>query len=227
MERLTGRDAYGDIVANEEMQIIVSRGTTYDDLHNIINHLAEKLCEYEDLEEQGRLTKLPCKVGDIVWYADNEIKIESIKIQEKSSIVYQGSSINGGYGKFWFNSSDLGKTVFLTEAEAYAKLDLGVTIGQTLYVIPEDGQNIRKAEVVSINPHYYNDAGVKISEMRNKDYGYYLDIKVRYLDDIHVDLPVTVTFRPKDFEDGIIFTTQEKAEEKLEKLKGELNEERD
>jgi hypothetical protein len=227
MERLTGRDAYGDIVANEEMKIIASRGTTYDDLHNIINHLAEKLCEYEDLEEQGRLTKLPCKVGDIVWYADNEIKIESIKIQEKSSIVYQGSSINGGYGKFWFNSSDLGKTVFLTEAEAYAKLDLGVTIGQTLYVIPEDGQNIRKAEVVSINPHYYNDAGVKISEMRNKDYGYYLDIKVRYLDDIHVDLPVTVTFRPKDFEDGIIFTTQEKAEEKLEKLKGELNEERD
>lgn len=227
MERLTGRDAYGDIVANEEMQIIASRGTTYDDLHNIINHLTEKLCEYEDLEEQGKLLKLPCSVGDIVWYADNEIKIESIKIQEKSSIVYQGSSINGGYGKLWFNSSDLGKTVFLTEAEAYAKLDLGVTIGQTLYVIPEDGQDIRKAKVVSINPHYYNNAGFKLSEMSSKDYEYYLDIKVRYLDDIHVDLPVTVTFRPKDFEDGIIFTTQEKAEEKLERLKGEINKERD
>lgn len=200
MERLTGRDAYGDIVANEEMQIIASRGTTYDDLHNIINHLAEKLCEYEDLEEQGKLLKLPCSVGDIIC---------------------------GGYGKLWFNSSDLGKTVFLTEAEAYAKLDLGVTIGQTLYVIPEDGQDIRKAKVVSINPHYYNDAGFKISEMRNKDYGYYLDIKVRYLDDIHADLPVTVIFRPKDFEDGIIFTTQEKAEEKLERLKGEINKERD
>lgn len=227
MKRLTGRDAYGDIVADEEMLILASRDTTYDDLHSIINHLAEKLCEYEDLEEQGKLLKLPCSVGDIVWYADNEIKIESIKIQEKSSIVYQGSSINGGYGKLWFNSSDLGKTVFLTEAEAYVKLDLGVTIGQTLYVIPEDGQDIRKAKVVSINPHYYNDAGFKISEMRNKDYGYYLDIKVRYLDDIHVDLPVTVTFRPKDFEDGIIFTTQEKAEEKLERLKGEINKERD
>ena len=186
MKRLTGRDAYGDIVADEEMLILASRDTTYDDLHSIINHLAEKLCEYEDLEEQRKLLKLPCSVGDIVWYADNEIKIESIKIQ-----------------------------------------DLGVTIGQTLYVIPEDGQDIRKAKVVSINPHYYNDAGFKISEMRNKDYGYYLDIKVRYLDDIHTDLPVTVTFRPKDFEDGIIFTTQEKAEEKLEKLKGELNEERE
>lgn len=81
--------------------------------------------------------------------------------------------------------------------------------------------------MVSINPHYYNDAGFKISEMRNKDYGYYLDIKVRYFDDIHADLPVTVTFRSKDFEDGIIFTSKEKAEKELEKLKGEINEERE
>ena len=227
MKRLTGRDAYGDIVADEEMLILASRDTTYDDLHSIINHLAEKLCEYEDLEEQGKLLKLPCSVGDIVWYADNEIKIESIKIQEKSSIVYQGSSINGGYGKLWFNSFDLGKTVFLTEAEAYAKLDLGVTIGQTLYVISEDGQDIKKTEVVAINSHYYNDAGFKLSEMSSKDYGYYFDIKVRYPDDIHADLPTTVIFRPKDFEDGIIFTSKEKAEEKLERLKGEINEERD
>lgn len=50
--------------------------------------ILEKLADYEDLEEQGKLLKLPCSVGDIVWYADNEIKIESIKIQEKSSIVY-------------------------------------------------------------------------------------------------------------------------------------------
>ena len=72
MERLTGRDAYGDIVANEEMQIIASRGATNDDLHNIINHLAEKLCEYEDLEESGNLLKSPCCIGDTV-YVDNTI----------------------------------------------------------------------------------------------------------------------------------------------------------
>lgn len=28
------------------------------------NFLIEKLGKYEDLEEQGRLIKLPCKVGD-------------------------------------------------------------------------------------------------------------------------------------------------------------------
>lgn len=33
--------------------------------------------------------------------------------------------------------------------------------------------------------------------------------------------------RSKDFEDGIIFTSKEKAEKELEKLKGEINEERE
>ena len=30
----------------------------------------EKLADYEDLEEQGLLVRLPCKVGDMVW--DND-----------------------------------------------------------------------------------------------------------------------------------------------------------
>lgn len=121
MERLTGRDAYGDIVANEEMQIIASRGTTYDDLHNIINHLAEKLCEYEDLEEQGRLPKLPCKVGDTVYYINpnentiNELVVYSFDIRPLQHFAcdYMGARLN-------FNQ--FGKTVFLTKSEAEAKL---------------------------------------------------------------------------------------------------------
>lgn len=35
------------------------------------NRLAiEKLANYEDLEEAGRLIELPCKVGERVWVAD-------------------------------------------------------------------------------------------------------------------------------------------------------------
>lgn len=121
MERLTGRDAYGDIVANEEMQIIASRGATYDDLHNIINHLAEKLCEYEDLEEQGRLPKLPCKVGDTVYYINpnentiNELVVYSFDIRPLQHFAcdYMGARLN-------FNQ--FGKTLFLTREEAEAKL---------------------------------------------------------------------------------------------------------
>ena len=32
-----------------------------------LNEAIKKLAHYEDLEERGRLIKLPCKVGDTVW----------------------------------------------------------------------------------------------------------------------------------------------------------------
>ncbi len=67
-----------------------------------------------------------------------------------------------------------------------------------------------------------NDAGFKISKMRSEDYGYYLDIGTRCIDDIHAGLPIT--FRPKDFKDEVIFTSEEEAKEKLAELKGEIKE---
>lgn len=128
MERLTGRDAYGDIVANEEMQIIASRGTTYDDLHNIINHLAEKLCEYEDLEEQGRLVKLPCKVGDIVYCIENK-EIYTCTVGKISISKNNGVWVEINFPKempdivaIEYNLDDIDKTVFLAKSEAEAKL---------------------------------------------------------------------------------------------------------
>ena len=33
-----------------------------------IDAVYRKLKEYEDLDEQGRLIKLPCKIGDDVWF---------------------------------------------------------------------------------------------------------------------------------------------------------------
>lgn len=35
-----------------------------------IREVLNKLKKYEDLEEQGRLLELPCKVGDTVWSID-------------------------------------------------------------------------------------------------------------------------------------------------------------
>jgi len=136
MERLTGRDAYGDIVANEEMQIIASRGTTYDDLHNIINHLAEKLYEYEDLEEQGRLVKLPCKVGDTVWQI-MVVGVQGKNIQygifkavvTKISVDYQMnfllSTITEDEERYRneVTSTAIGETMFFTKSEAEAAMN--------------------------------------------------------------------------------------------------------
>lgn len=44
--------------------------------------LREKLKEYEDIEEQGRLIKLPCKVGDTVYVDNTILPIEDMECYE-------------------------------------------------------------------------------------------------------------------------------------------------
>ena len=97
--------------------------------------ILEKLAEYEDLEEQGRLIKLPCKVGDTVW--DNDCgrpcayTITAFSFGEceeyicepvttKEVVFYYANSSGSITGSF--AESEIGKTVFLTKSEAEAKL---------------------------------------------------------------------------------------------------------
>lgn len=73
-----------------------------------ISDVLKKLADYEDLEEQGRLVKLPCKVGDDVYYI--------LGIPNKTPCTID---------KCTFELSDInkiGKTLFLTREEAEAKL---------------------------------------------------------------------------------------------------------
>ena len=87
----------------------------------------QKLAEYEDLEEQGLLLRLSCKIGDTIWYVDNDdddypikLEIDTISIDDNKNIWYYAN--DDVYGKFSFIDSDFGKTVFLTKAEAKQKL---------------------------------------------------------------------------------------------------------
>lgn len=92
----------------------------------------EKLAEYEDLEEQGLLLKLPCSVGDAVYYADNEyyftilpVKVDEISIMESNAILYKCLLFDGNGDvetQFDFDKDDFRKTVFLTRQEAEDKL---------------------------------------------------------------------------------------------------------
>ena len=84
-------------------------------------NIYEKLREQENLEEQGLLLRLPCKVGTKV-YAINPIidygevgdeATYSYFIIEREFQIYMMMD----YGKLVF-----GKTVFITQAEAEAKL---------------------------------------------------------------------------------------------------------
>lgn len=70
MARLTGYDADGKLIVCEEEWLLNAKGfITKDEMYKIMRHLAEKLSEYEDMEEQGKLPKLPCAVGDMVYTA--------------------------------------------------------------------------------------------------------------------------------------------------------------
>ena len=78
-----------------------------------------QLKEYQSLEEQGRLIKLPCKVGDTVYVIVGE-KISVQKIQRAttdSEMRIEFCAKRRGFALF-----DIGKTVFLTKSEAEAKL---------------------------------------------------------------------------------------------------------
>lgn len=107
----------------------------------IMTSVCEKLGDYEDLDEQGRLVKLPCKVGDTVWVVtspfnvfddieyDDDMKDEVYESYVSSVSFYECGEQYRIYAKAtnhfigaYFRECDFGKTVFLTKSEAEAKL---------------------------------------------------------------------------------------------------------
>ena len=81
--------------------------------------LLDALGKYEDLEEQGRLLRLPCKVGDTIYivfynHTIGEREVVSFKM------IAEGWAVKTNDWSYLF--TDFGKTVFLTRAEAESKL---------------------------------------------------------------------------------------------------------
>lgn len=124
MERLTERI---DNVPDGESGVWVKN-------HDYIS-AAIKLAEYENLEEQRRLIKLPCKVGDTVWQImvvgvqGKNIKYGIFKaIVTKISVDYQMnfllSTITEDEKRYRneVTSTAIGDTMFFTKSAAEAKL---------------------------------------------------------------------------------------------------------
>ena len=105
-----------------------------------IDDVIDKLAEYEDLEEQGLLLRLPCKNWmDIVFgeqetffgidesYIENPIREITVDSADRftwydgwKTLVLKGTDENG---LDWeFSPEDIGKTIFLAKAEAEQKL---------------------------------------------------------------------------------------------------------
>jgi len=92
----------------------------------------DKLAEYEELEEQGLLLRLPCKAGDILYsysiIEKDTFEFEILEIlynivAEKHGVFIR-RKIYGVVGNVYtsFDFDDIGKTVFLTREQAEQKL---------------------------------------------------------------------------------------------------------
>lgn len=130
MERLTERERNvdGTGVAKEEI--------TDGLLKPFAEKILTKLADYEDLEEQGLLVRLPCKVGDKIWelclcddgnYRIFPMIVKSISKYGALRQVGKDTTIwhiyaESDYTYVYKNFIDLGKTVFLTSEEAEKKL---------------------------------------------------------------------------------------------------------
>ena len=115
MERLTER--YKGSIANmvlireceDKLCKDICGDIEYDCSECELEKAFEKLADYEDLEEQGLLVRLPCKVGTEVYYI--------LGIPNKTPCVID---------KCVFELSDIdkiGKSLFLTREEAEKKLE--------------------------------------------------------------------------------------------------------
>lgn len=128
MERLTER-RYGEIVSVKNEEGGISCSSFCNDCSQgtgnciYLKEMVEKLAEYEDLEEQGKLLKVPCKVGNEVFIPidfQNKIHqgivigIEYSKIRKGFVARIRTVDDDVCYEKF----EDFGKTVFLTHEEA-------------------------------------------------------------------------------------------------------------
>ncbi len=131
MGRLTERDEFGnaDIIGVDGIDLQCN--LKFDEFDKVTTAL-NKLAEYEDLEEQGRLLELPCKSGDIVYdvvlcndgkYHVFEMKVCNISpFGDARGAKAWNAYLEGRYVKAYRSFYDFGKTVFLTRQEAETKL---------------------------------------------------------------------------------------------------------
>ena len=89
--------------------------------------ILEKLADYEDLEEQGLLVRLPCKVGDTVYRVNAGAKqpIIPMTVSEIHFLCYKNERAvrldaigKEDMGESCYRLEDIGRIVFLTHEEA-------------------------------------------------------------------------------------------------------------
>lgn len=94
---------------------------------NPLNEIINKLGRLEDLADEGRLIELPCKVGDTVWCVTDKYIfvawVDSFYLTEEDGVLSIEVNLTDVVeNDIEIKASSFGRKVFLTKAEAEAKL---------------------------------------------------------------------------------------------------------
>lgn len=107
-------------------------GECLDDNCSLMIDACKKLAEYEQLEEQGLLVRLPCKIGDTVYRVNAGAKqpIIPMTVSEIHFLCYKNERAvrfdtigKEDMGESCYRLEDIGRIVFLTREEAEKKLE--------------------------------------------------------------------------------------------------------
>ena len=133
MKRLTGRTDIGDSLLDEIAFINPDDAEGMYNLRDIgeygsdelLLEIANRLAEYEDMEEQGLLLRLPCKVGDRVYgiHGGKTILPMVAKWIETNECGWTIAAQYAPMAPKFYRFADFGKTVFTSREEAEKALE--------------------------------------------------------------------------------------------------------
>ena len=104
---------------DEELDRYIENGRYHEQLAEWLKELQH----YKDLEEQGRLIELPCKIGDTVWDIKWWDDTTETRVIDGKTYFRRVMKHKVTKSKFkLFDYENFGKTVFLTKEEAEAAL---------------------------------------------------------------------------------------------------------
>lgn len=166
MERLTIRDKNGEahMICKQMCGDYGHQCDGQVDVDMCQRYVAfDKLAEYEDLEEQGLLLKLPCKVGDTAFVDSKTIPTKNMEFEEvkevplffEAKVVSFRQNGNGNYIKLkvrakWLHEwvdPDCGPESAYFKTEKYFTYPLSA-IGKTVFLTQEQAEKkLKESEV--------------------------------------------------------------------------------
>ena len=140
-------------------------GGCLDSECELLSEACKKLAEYEQLEEQGLLVRLPCKVGDIVYVDSAILPIEDMEcyedIDNKIPLYFQGRVVSFRFAKrnwvkiavkakwlYEWIDDETGPESDYIEGEKNFSILLS-TIGKNVFLTREEAE--KKLEVMKAN----------------------------------------------------------------------------